>query len=85
MWPDDPWAPWGLTYTTRDGTPVVTATGLWYLAARHPEAVERVSDSEYRLYLERPYRAVRPPDRDFFRLTPGPHRERGAPGGGEKP
>jgi len=78
MWYDNPWAPWGLTWSTRDGSPVVTETGLWYLTAKHPEAVERVNDGEFWLYLDRPYHAVRPSDRAYFVLRPDPYRRRGA-------
>ncbi len=77
MWDTNPWAKWGLAYTMRDGKPTVTETGLWYLIATHPEAVERVSDDEYWLYLERPYHAQRG-DRAFFQLTPAPYRKRAA-------
>jgi hypothetical protein len=48
---------------------MVTETGLWYLIAKHPEAVEKVSDEEFWLYLERPYRARRMPDRAYYALT----------------
>lgn len=78
MWDTNPWAPWGLAFGTRDGVPIVTETGIWYLLARHPEAVERVSDDELWLYLERPYHAVRVPDRAFYRLAPAPYRKRAA-------
>jgi len=78
MWDTNPWAPWGLTFSTRDGVPIVTETGLWYLIARHPEAAEKVSDEEFWLYLERPYRARRMPDRAYYALTPAPYRKRAA-------
>ncbi len=78
MWDTNPWAKWGLTYATRDGLPIVTETGLWYVWAKHPEAVERVSDDEFWLYLERPYHARRQADRAFFALTPDPYRKRAA-------
>lgn len=78
MWDTNPWAPWGITWTTRDGVPTVTETGLWFLIARHPEAVEKVSDDEFWLYLERPYHALRVPDRAFYALVPAPYRKRAA-------
>ncbi len=76
MWDTNPWAKWGLTLAMRDGSPIVTETGLWYLIANHPEAVEKVSDSEFWLYLDRPYHAVRAADRAFYVLHPAPHRAR---------
>jgi hypothetical protein len=78
MWDTNPWAQWGLIFVTRDGLPVITETGLWHLLAKHPQAVERVSDDEFWLHLERPYHASRVPDRAFFRLTPAPFRKRAA-------
>lgn len=78
MWDTNPWAPWGITFATRDGSPIVTETGLWYLIAKHPEAVEKSSDDEFWLYLERPYRARRMPDRAYYALTPAPYRKRAA-------
>ncbi len=76
MWDTNPWAKWGLTFMTRDGRPIVTETGLWYLIANHPQAVERVSDQEFWLYLDQPYHAIRTSDRGYFALRPAPHRTR---------
>jgi len=76
MWDTNPWAPWGLIYATRDGRPMVTETGLWYLMQRHPEAVEKDSGDSFWLYLEQPYRAERVADRAFFALSPDPTRKR---------
>ncbi len=78
MWDTNPWAPWGLTFSTRDGVPIVTETGLWYLIARHPEAVEKADGDDFWLFLDRPYRARRVPDRAFYALTPAPYRKRAA-------
>ncbi len=78
MWDTNPWAKWGVTFMTRDGMPIVTETGLWYLIANHPEVVERVSDAEFWLHLDRPYHAVRPDDRAFFVLHPAPYHKRAA-------
>ncbi len=72
MWDTNPWAPWGLIYATRDGSPMVTETGLWYLAQRHPEALERDSGDIFWLYLDRTYRADRVADRAFYRVTAAP-------------
>ena len=76
MWDTNPWAPWGVTFSTRDGSPILTETGLWFLMARHPEVVEKVSDDEFWLYLERPYHARRMPDRAYYVLQPAPFRKR---------
>lgn len=75
MWDTNPWAQWGITFSTRDGMPMVTETNLWYLVSRHPEAVERVNDHEFFLFLDRPYLAKRRPDRAFFALTPAPYKK----------
>lgn len=79
MWDTNPWAPWGLIYATRDGRPMVTETGVWYLMQRHPEAVERDSGDGLWLYLDQPYRASRVPARAFYELRADPTRRRGAP------
>jgi hypothetical protein len=76
MWDTNPWAPWGLIHVVRDGAPIVTETGLWFLQQRHPDAVEP-EGAGYWLYLDQPYRAVRVPDRAFFQLSPSPSRRRG--------
>ena len=76
MWDTNPWAPWGLIYATRDGSPMLTETGLWYLTLRHPEALETEPGDSFWLYLDRPYRAERVPDRAFYRLAPDPTRKR---------
>jgi hypothetical protein len=65
-------------HATRDGRPMLTETGLWYLMQRHPEAVEKVSDHEYWVYLDRPYHALRVPTRAFFWLAADPTRKRAA-------
>jgi hypothetical protein len=75
MWDTNLWAPWGLIHATRDGSPMLTETGLWFLLQRHPDAVEADGDA-YWLYLDQPYRAERVPDRAFFRLVPSPSRKR---------
>ncbi len=72
----NPWARWGLVYTTRDGFPVLTEGALWQLSGSHPEAVERVSADEVYVHLDQPYRAVLPPDRAFRLLVPAPERRR---------
>jgi hypothetical protein len=78
MWDTNLWAPWGLIHATRDGVPMVSETGLWFLAQRHPEAMERASGDSWWLYLDQTYRAERVPDRAFYKLTPEPSRRRGA-------
>jgi hypothetical protein len=78
MWDTNPWAPWGLIHAVRDGSPVVSETGLWFLLQRHPEAVEVERDGEaYWLYLDQPYRAERVQDRAFYQLISAPSRQRG--------
>lgn len=77
MWDTNIWAPWGLIHSTRDGTPMVTETGLWLLLRSHPEAVEPAEGGAYWLYLDQPYRAERVADRAFYKLTPVPSRRRG--------
>jgi hypothetical protein len=76
MWDTNLWAPWGLIHVVRDGVPTVTETGLWYLARRHPDAVEPDGEACW-LYLDQPYRAERVADRAFYKLTPAPSRRRG--------
>jgi hypothetical protein len=72
----NPWHPWGIVQSYRHGRPVVTETQLWHLVAHHPAAVERASDGEMYLHLERPYRVVKLPDRAFMALEPVPDRRR---------
>ncbi len=70
------WAPWGIIYSTRDGYPVLTETALWHLMAVHPNAVERVSDSELFVHLDQPYRALLIDAMRSFRiLVPAPGRK----------
>ena len=71
----DRWGPWQLTYSTRDGYPVLTETALWQLTAQHPEALERAGDELY-VYLDQPYLVLRLPDRAFRTLVPAPDRRR---------
>jgi hypothetical protein len=76
MWDDNPWAKWGVTHTTRDGAPMLTETGLWYLMQNHPDAVETVSDNELWVYLDQPYHARRYPNRAYYLLTADPFHKR---------
>jgi hypothetical protein len=78
MWDTNPWAPWGLIHATRDGRPMVTETGLWYLMQRHPEAVEKPGADAWWLYLVQPYRAERVEGRAFYQLHAEPSRKRAA-------
>jgi hypothetical protein len=78
MWDTNPWAPWGLIHATRDGRPMVTETGLWYLMQRHPEAVEKAGADAWWLYLDQPYRAERVEGRAFYQLHAEPSRKRAA-------
>ncbi|HTP50374.1 MAG TPA: hypothetical protein VMK42_06735 [Anaeromyxobacteraceae bacterium] len=76
MWDTNPWAPWGLIYATRDGRPMITETGIWFLMQQHPDAVEKGPGDCYWLYLDRAYRADRVGDRAFYALTPDAARRR---------
>jgi hypothetical protein len=80
MWDTNPWARWGITYTTRDGAPAISETGLWDLWSRHPDAVEKVNDHQYWLHLDQPYLAKRYPNRAYFLLEAHPFRKKGASG-----
>jgi hypothetical protein len=73
---DNPWAPWGLIYTLRDGFPVLTETALWELRRLHPEVIEADGPDQLYLHLDQPYRLVRLPDRAFGFLVPAPGRPR---------
>ena len=75
MWDTNLWAPWGLIHATRDGVPMITETGLWFLELRHPETVER-QGGEIFVTLDRTYRAVPVPDRSYFQLVPAPFHTR---------
>jgi hypothetical protein len=76
MWDTNIWAPWGITFTTRDGAPILTETALHQLWSTHPETVEQVGPHEYWVYLDQAYRAVRHPTRAFLRLTADPRRRK---------
>jgi len=75
---ENPWAPWGLIYSTRDGRPVLTETAFWHLTARHPETIERVGETEVYIHLDQPYQVVALDDRAFRFLCPAPGRKRPA-------
>ena len=72
----NPWEPWGIIFTRRDGYPILTETALWQLTARHPEAIERVGPTETYVHLDQPYRVVALDDRAFRELVPAPGRKR---------
>ena len=78
MWDTNPWSKWGVSYTTRDGAPVLTETELWFLWNNHPDAVEQVNDHLYWLYLDKPYLARRFPNRAYLILKPDPFHKRAA-------
>ncbi|HVP69438.1 MAG TPA: hypothetical protein VMT17_19475 [Anaeromyxobacteraceae bacterium] len=80
MWDTNPWAPWGLIHATRDGRPMITETGLWFLTLRHPEAVEQDKSGALWLYLDQPYRAERVHARAFYELRADPTRRRAPTG-----
>ena len=56
---DNPWAPWGIILTKRDGYPTLSEAALWHLMGAHPNVIERVSDTETYVHLDQPYRLVR--------------------------
>lgn len=66
----NPWQPWGLVLSRRDGRPVLSETQLWQLQSQHPEAVERGADGAMRVHLDVTYRIVRLPDRAWMALEP---------------
>ena len=71
----NPWEPWGIICSRRDGYPVLTETVLWQLTAQHPEVIERVSPTEMYVHLDQPYRVVALDDRAFRALIPAPGRK----------
>ncbi|HEX9289919.1 MAG TPA: hypothetical protein VF904_10365 [Anaeromyxobacteraceae bacterium] len=71
---DNPWAPWGIVRSVRDGHPILTETQLWQLDLQHPEVVERAGKDEVYVHLEQPYRLVTLSDRAFRMLMPAPGR-----------
>jgi hypothetical protein len=81
MWDTNPWAKWMLSYVTRDGRPVLTETGLWYLRTKHPEAIETDRDEACWVHLDRIYRVAPSADRAFYWLTPDPGHVRAAASG----
>jgi hypothetical protein len=73
----NPFAPWGISLSQREGRPALTDTILWTLELDHPDTVERDGDEVY-LYLDRTYRVVRRADRAWMTLEPAPFHERKA-------
>jgi hypothetical protein len=55
---DNPWAPWGIIFSRRDGYPALSEAALWLLMGAHPNVVERVSPTETYVHLDQPYRLV---------------------------
>ena len=72
---DNPWHPWGLVKSYRDGRPVISEGQLWQLEGEHRDAVERAADGLF-LHLDQPYRVVRLPDRAWLMLYPEPGRKK---------
>jgi len=66
----DRWSRWNLSYTTRDGVPVLSESSLWQLELQHPGTVERTSDGGLYVHLDRTYRVTTLADRAFRVLTP---------------
>jgi hypothetical protein len=71
---ENPWAPWGVVRSWRDGHPVLTETQLWQLSAQHPEVLDRDGDGALYVHLDQPYRVVTLSDRAFRILFPTPGR-----------
>jgi len=71
----NPFAPWGVSLSRRDGQPALTETILWTLELTHPEVVERDGGETY-LHLDRTYRVVPQADRAWMRLEPAPDHQR---------
>ena len=77
----NPWAPWGVVQSRRDGRPVLSETQLWQLQGEHPDVLERTAAGELYVHLDVPYRVVRLPDRAWVALEPEPGRKPPAPAG----
>jgi hypothetical protein len=74
----DRWARWNLSYTTREGRPVLAEASLWQLELQHPGAVERTPGGELYVHLDQTFRVEKIPDRAFRVLIPA-ERPRGRP------
>ena len=66
----DRWARWNLSYTTREGRPVLAEASLWELELQHPGAVERAPNGELYVHLDQTFRVEKIPDRAFRVLIP---------------
>ncbi len=66
----DRWARWSLSYTTREGRPVLAEASLWQLELQHPGAVERTADGELYVHLDQTFRVEKVPGRAFRVLVP---------------
>ena len=74
---DNPWAPWGLIHTKRDGFPILSESALWHLLGAHPSTVERIGEAELYVHLDQPYQAISLGA--SWALVPAPGRHRPAP------
>ena len=72
----DRWSRWHLSYTTREGRPVLAEASLWQLQLQHPGAVERGAGGELYVHLDQTYR-VEKIDRAFRVLVPTERPKRG--------
>ena len=86
LWNENPWAPWGLMMSSRDGHPTLAESMLWELEARHPQVVRRTGKQIF-VHLDQVYQLVEHPDRAYYSLVAvGPSAETGpvpVPPGGE--
>jgi len=73
----DRWARWNLSYTTREGRPVLAEASLWQLELQHPGAVERVPGGELYVHLDETFRVEKVRDRSFRVLVPSERPRRG--------
>jgi hypothetical protein len=75
----DRWARWNLSYTTREGRPVLAEASLWQLELQYPGAVERTPGGELYVHLDRTFRVEKVPYRAFRVLVPAERPRRGPP------
>jgi NADPH-dependent 7-cyano-7-deazaguanine reductase QueF-like protein len=75
----DRWTRWNLSYTTREGRPVLAEASLWQLELEHPAAVERTQGGELYVHLDQTFRVEKFRDRAFRVLIPAERPRRGPP------
>ena len=75
----DRWERWSVSYTTREGRPVLSEESIWQLELLHPEAVERTPEGALYLHLDQTYLVTPMPGRAFRALVPAERPKRAAP------